>query len=123
MMTPLMLLLFYTTWAPAGTGEPIYAPGVALRNFVGPFILKASWAILIGAHTLEAVYTAALCRRHQTGFGLGVSPSITKVKMLLTHVGLQAKYVLTTLAWGFAGWKELRRLIQAERINSIMKGN
>jgi len=108
MIAPAIALLVYTTYAPAGATTatpPWLVPGAVLRATVGELVVKASWGIMFGAHILEAFYTANLCRKHQTG------PANT------------AKYVATTLALGFPGFKELRRAVQKARIDSIIGGH
>ncbi|KAF9483711.1 hypothetical protein BDN70DRAFT_873565 [Pholiota conissans] len=66
------------------------------------FFTYAFWSLFI-LHSLEALYTASLCRKHSTGFMLGT------------------KYVLATVLSGFPIWTNLRKKIQAARIDSVMK--
>jgi len=67
------------------------------------FTLKfTAWSILV-AHSLESLYAFSLCWKHSTGFLVG------------------ALYVLSTFACGMPIWKNLRRRIQAARIDSVMK--
>jgi len=67
------------------------------------FSLKfTAWFILV-AHSLESLYTFNLCWKHSTGFVVG------------------ALYVLSTIFCGMPIWKNLRRRIQAARIDSVMK--
>ena len=35
--------------------------------------IKLGWGLLVVTHILESIYTAYLCRKHQTGFVVGVS--------------------------------------------------
>ncbi|KAJ3757206.1 hypothetical protein EV360DRAFT_95352 [Lentinula raphanica] len=60
------------------------------------------WSVNVG-HVLEAMYTASLCRRHGTGFGVGIV------------------YVCATLVCGYHIWRDLRKRIQDARIESVMK--
>jgi hypothetical protein len=67
------------------------------------FSLKfTAWFILV-AHSLESLYTFSLCWKHSTGFSVG------------------ALYVLSTFVCGMPIWRNLRRRIQAARIDSVMK--
>ncbi|KAF8966130.1 hypothetical protein BDZ97DRAFT_1658107 [Flammula alnicola] len=65
-------------------------------------IAYAFWTLAI-LHSLESVYTFSLCRRHSTGFSLGTL------------------YIFATLLSGFPVWSNLRKKIQAARIDSVMK--
>ncbi|KAG7449207.1 uncharacterized protein BT62DRAFT_669993 [Guyanagaster necrorhizus] len=58
---------------------------------------------LPGIHALESLYTLHLCRKHHTGLVVG------------------AQYVFFTLILGFNVWVDLRKRIQAARIESVMK--
>ncbi|EIN06851.1 hypothetical protein PUNSTDRAFT_121903 [Punctularia strigosozonata HHB-11173 SS5] len=101
---PPILLLYYTMFAPAGAG-PVWEPGFRLRQLVGgDSVVRGFWIFMVTVHALESLYTLSLCRRHRTGFVVG------------------AQYVLYTLVFGFPGWRDLRKRIQAARIESIMKG-
>ncbi|KJA15915.1 hypothetical protein HYPSUDRAFT_47975 [Hypholoma sublateritium FD-334 SS-4] len=66
------------------------------------FFAYAAW-IVFALHSLEALYTYSLCRRHSTGLAVG------------------AQYVLATALYGFPIWTHLRKMIQAARIDSVMK--
>ncbi|EIW52586.1 uncharacterized protein TRAVEDRAFT_155352 [Trametes versicolor FP-101664 SS1] len=106
-MAAMVAALIYTTFAPAPGSpnySPLYAPAHILLANLPSWVLTFSWTILVVTHSLESLYTLALCRKHRTGFVLG------------------AQYILTTLAVGFPAWVEMRRQIQEARIESIMKG-
>jgi Protein of unknown function (DUF2470)/Domain of unknown function (DUF4499) len=85
-----------------------------------------AWFILV-AHSLESLYAFSLCWKHSTGFVVGVSTSLSNffistfwvIKFSLIYV--QTLYVLSTFACGMPIWKNLRRRIQAARIDSVMK--
>jgi hypothetical protein len=55
----------------------------SLANFIvsytgSTFFTYAFWTLFV-LHSLEGLYTYSLCRKHSTGFGLGVSAtSVTK---------------------------------------------
>jgi len=105
---PAIALLIYTTLSPARlspTDSPLWGAGSAIRNFVGPLVIKLSWGFMIVAHFLESLYTLRLVSKNHTGFALG------------------AQYVVVTLLFGVVGFRELRKEIQKARIDSIMKGH
>jgi len=66
------------------------------------FFKFSAWVIFV-LHSLESLYTFHLCRKHSTGLLVG---------------GL---YVLSTFACGMPIWQNLRKRIQAARIDSVMK--
>ncbi|KII84861.1 hypothetical protein PLICRDRAFT_179191 [Plicaturopsis crispa FD-325 SS-3] len=101
----LMALLVYCTLAgTAYSTSPLFAPGRQLVGAVGGWVtVKISWWILGVAHSLEALYTTSLVWRHNAPFPVA------------------AKWVLSTLAFGYPTWSELRKRIQAARIESVMK--
>jgi hypothetical protein len=75
------------------------------------------------AHVLESIYTFSLCKRHRTPFFVGVSAihHYFCVSDELTPSICQTAYVLSTLVLGFPAWADLRKRIQAARIESVMK--
>jgi len=102
----LIAFLTYTTLSPplSGTVPPYLYAGSFIRGLVGDSIVKFSWGILVVLHTVESLYTATLVKKHRTSFGVGVM------------------YILGTLLFGFPSWLELKRNVQAARIDSILKG-
>ncbi|KAI0370804.1 hypothetical protein BV20DRAFT_966331 [Pilatotrama ljubarskyi] len=103
----LMAFLIYTTYAPAPDSpsySPVFAPANTLRSIVPSWALTVSWSMVIVLHGLESLYTLHLCRKHRTGF----------------LVGLQ--YWLATLALGSPVFIDMRHQVQQARIESIMKG-
>jgi len=78
-----------------------FIPGDA-QPTVQSFLKFSAWFILV-VHSLESLYTFSLCWKHSTGFLVG------------------ALYVLSTIACGFSIWINLRKRIQAARIDSVMK--
>lgn len=75
-MAAMVAALIYTTFAPAPGSpnySPLYAPAHILLANLPSWMLTFSWTILVVTHSLESLYTLALCRKHRTGFVLGVS--------------------------------------------------
>ncbi|KII84863.1 hypothetical protein PLICRDRAFT_167267 [Plicaturopsis crispa FD-325 SS-3] len=98
-------VLVYSTLA--GTtyiASPLFAPGRQLVGALGGWatVQALCWMTAVG-HSLGALYTTTLVRRHRAPFPVA------------------AKWILCTLALGFPGWLELRKRIQAARIESVMK--
>jgi len=61
-----------------------------------------AWLIVV-AHSFESLYAFSLCWRHSTGFLVG------------------ALYITSTFICGMPVWRDLRKRIQAARIDSVMK--
>lgn len=57
--TTLQLLLTSLTFSSSG-----YVG--AVRDFLGPGIIKLSWAFIFISHPVESLYVAYLCRKHHT---------------------------------------------------------
>ncbi|KAI0324280.1 hypothetical protein GY45DRAFT_1365151 [Cubamyces sp. BRFM 1775] len=103
----LMAALIYTTYAPTPDSpsySPFFAPANTLRTIIPPWTLQFSWSLVVVLHGLESLYTLYLCKKHRTGFIVGV------------------QYWLATLALGFPVFTDMRRQVQDARIESIMKG-
>ena len=118
-----MALLSYVTISPplSSTVPPHLYVGSFILNITGDWLVKSSWAFMVVTHVLESLYTVTLVKRYNTPFGVGVSsPSLCR--RLATHLYYQAMYVLGTLLFGFPSWLELKKNVQAARINSILKG-
>jgi len=98
-----IILLIYCTFFPKESTSLFYFPAKFLYPYVVRGLLQFSWGILVVSHGLESIYTYSLCRRHGTGFLAG------------------AAYVVATLTFGFPIWRDLRKRIQAARIESVMK--
>ncbi|OCH91370.1 hypothetical protein OBBRIDRAFT_792303 [Obba rivulosa] len=99
--------LVYTTFTPSPDSpnySPIFAPGYSLRSVLPSWVLPSSWAFMVAVHLLEALYTLSLARKHDMDFSIGVL------------------HVVTTFVFGFPIITNLRKRIQAARIDSIMKG-
>ena len=62
---------FYT-YAPKDSSSLLYLPVKFTYPYLGR-IPEVIWKIIAVLHVLEAFYTARLCRKHQTGFIVGVS--------------------------------------------------
>jgi len=100
----LIAFLSYCTWFPRSHPSPLFVPAHAIFSAVGgDFTLKLIWCLGALVHVLESVYTYSLCKRHRTGFVVG------------------ALHVFATLLFGFPVWVEMRKRIQAARIESVMK--
>ncbi|KAG5645478.1 hypothetical protein DXG03_006023 [Asterophora parasitica] len=95
--------LFYLYLSPQDGNSPLYEPARFANDALGPNAVTYALYSLGVIHVLESFYTFKLCRRHKTG--------------LLTG----AAYVLSTIPFGFPIWKDLRKRIQAARIDSVMK--
>ncbi|KAJ6516827.1 hypothetical protein C8R47DRAFT_961156 [Mycena vitilis] len=95
--------LLYCTFFPKDSVAPIFAPASFVYSYVNGTILTGIWAAMVAIHALEALYTVTLVRKHAGNFTTG------------------AAYVLGTLLVGFPIWVDMRRRIQAARINSVMK--
>ncbi|KAM6490762.1 hypothetical protein JOM56_013725 [Amanita muscaria] len=76
-------------------GDPVAEKSAFLRMYI------------VVLHVLESLYTLSLCRKHATGFGVGVS-----------HVIF---YCRITFLCGFPIIRDLRKRIQKARIDSVMK--
>ncbi|KAJ3486902.1 hypothetical protein NLI96_g3902 [Meripilus lineatus] len=99
--------LVYTTFSPAPTSpsyHPAYTVASWVQNALPDGVLKACWIFMVTVHVLESFYTLSLCRKHRTPFLVGTG------------------YVIGTLVFGYPIWTEMRRRVQAARIDSIMKG-
>ncbi|KAK1224466.1 hypothetical protein PQX77_012640 [Marasmius sp. AFHP31] len=94
--------LAYYNYAPRDSSSPLYLPVKLAYPYLGRFP-EVIWKIVAVAHILEACYTAYLCRKHQTGFIVGI------------------QYVVTTLLGGFTTIVHLTKRIQTARIDSVMK--
>ncbi|KAG8937685.1 hypothetical protein FRC03_007925 [Tulasnella sp. 419] len=74
------------------------------RAHIPPSWIIFSWEIVVVLHSLEAIYTAILCKTYKTGL----------------HYG--SLWTLTTLLFGYPSWIQLKKLVQQARIDSIIKG-
>ncbi|KAJ7485089.1 hypothetical protein B0H11DRAFT_2018090 [Mycena galericulata] len=98
-----ILALIYCTFFPKDSNAALFLPAQFLYPYIQGLVLTGSWTILIVLHSLEALYISTLARKHAGSFGTG------------------AGYVLGTLAFGFPVLLDMRRRIQAARIDSVMK--
>lgn len=94
--------LLYIGTSPSHPKSPLYLPGRLARSYMDSYFKSVLWAFA-GIHALESLYTLHLCRKHHTGLVVG------------------AQYVFFTLILGFNVWVDLRKRIQAARIESVMK--
>ncbi|KAF9444321.1 hypothetical protein P691DRAFT_807540 [Macrolepiota fuliginosa MF-IS2] len=98
-----VLLQIYCSFAPQNSGSPQYYVANFFQGLLGIRTVRSILYASVGIHVLECWYTYHLCRRHRTGFGVG------------------ALYVAATFVCGFPIWRNLRKKIQAARIESVMK--
>lgn len=88
-----------------------------------PLFAQVMWTIVGMLHVLEATFVAYKCRRHSTGFGLGVSPrsSVPTSSPTLTLCTSQLLWTITVLICGYPSLMTFRGLLQNARIQSISK--
>ncbi|KAI0755538.1 hypothetical protein C8Q74DRAFT_1304348 [Fomes fomentarius] len=99
--------LIYTTLAPISASSeygPLFAPGNIILSYLPSWSLKFSWGMVVGFHSLEALYVLYLCKKHSTGLLVG------------------AQYVLAGLLLGWPAISVIREQVHEARIESIMKG-
>lgn len=76
-MVVIYTLLTYLSLSPDSSAADIpklWQAGAYIRDAVGgAWSVNAAWIFAFVVHTLEAMYTFVLVRRHRTGFLLGVS--------------------------------------------------
>jgi len=96
----MLAYLSYPNYSPS----PLMAPSRVINAFVGGWstVQYGVWTLVV-IHILESLYTLSLCIKAKTGFRVGFL------------------YVLHTLFSGLYVWKDLRKRIQAARIESVMK--
>ncbi|TFK38389.1 hypothetical protein BDQ12DRAFT_630849 [Crucibulum laeve] len=99
----LVFTVAYLHLSPRTGNFPLFAPAHIVHGVVGSAIISFSYYLLLVLHVFESAYTFSLCRKHKTPFGVGLA------------------YVASTFILGFPVWKNLRRRIQAARIDSVMK--
>lgn len=120
--TALMAFTWYTYLAPFNSTSPFFIPANFVRSYVGFRPVELSVGFIVLSHVLESLYTFSLCRKHSTGFLVGVRCSSSFFSLCLIHVPYQqAQYIIATLILGYPTWISLRKRIQAARIDSVMK--
>lgn len=103
----LLGLLAYTVYSPAPSSaswHPAFKLGWWLKSSLPSWFIPSVIRVALTVHILEALYTTVLCRRHKTPFFVGV------------------QWVVTNFIFGYPVLFELRRRIQAAKIESIIKG-
>ncbi|KAJ6558274.1 hypothetical protein B0H19DRAFT_1376738 [Mycena capillaripes] len=95
--------LAYCTFFPKDSTASLFAPARFVSSYVNGTIMTGIWAFMCATHVLEALYTLTLVRKHAGNFSTG------------------AGYIIGTLLFGFPIWVDMRRRIQAARIDSVMK--
>ncbi|KAK7039411.1 DUF2470 domain-containing protein [Favolaschia claudopus] len=98
-----MCALFYCTFFPKDSQASLFAPARFVYTYVNGATLAGIWAFMVVLHVSEALYVVSLVRKHAGNFPTA------------------AVYVLGTLGFGFPFLVDLRRRIQAARIESVMK--
>ncbi|KZP06710.1 hypothetical protein FIBSPDRAFT_763981 [Athelia psychrophila] len=96
----MLAYLSYPNYSPS----PLMTPSRVINTFVGGWsTVRYGVLALVVIHILESFYTLSLCIKAKTGFKVG------------------SLYILNTLVSGLYAWKDLRKRIQAARIESVMK--
>ncbi|KAJ7027522.1 hypothetical protein C8F04DRAFT_1122280 [Mycena alexandri] len=95
--------LIYCTFFPKDSVGALFAPARFVHSYVNGPLLAGIWVFMCSIHALETLYTVSLVRKHAGNFSTG------------------AGYILGTLLFGFPIVMDLRRRIQAARIDSVMK--
>ncbi|KAF7329157.1 DUF2470 domain-containing protein [Mycena kentingensis (nom. inval.)] len=98
----LYTFLPYGAFAPTGT-DPWLVPAQYIRQYISPTPFKWAVAFTVGLHFLESFYAMFLVRKHGAGLGTTLA------------------YFLSTMIFGAPVWRDLRKRIQDERIQSVMK--
>ena len=113
--------LLYLTY-PDISPSSLFTPARTIGLWVGGFsTLKRIWQGIFAVHFLESLYTLSLCKKHQTGFAVGVSLFDYACLCRTSTTFWQGLYVLSTIIFGFPIWVDLRKRIQEARIESVMK--
>ncbi|KAF8198340.1 hypothetical protein K438DRAFT_1824228 [Mycena galopus ATCC 62051] len=95
--------LIYCTFFPKESDHTLFAPARFVYSYVNGTLLATIWGFMISVHVLEALWVFSIARKHTGNFIIG------------------AGYVLGTFIFGFPFLVDLRRRIQAARIDSVMK--
>ena len=103
--------------------SPLFFPARTISLWVGGFsTLRRIWQGILAVHLLESLYTFSLCKKHRTGFVVGVGLFNYFAPMPNFETAFwQSLYVLNTIIFGFPVWVDLRKRIQEARIESVMK--
>jgi hypothetical protein len=65
-------VLLYITF-PDISPLPLFTPARTIHAYLGGLsTLKLIWQVIAVLHILESLYTLSLCKRHRTGFVVGV---------------------------------------------------
>jgi len=105
-VSPVVAIITYFALAPVDNmvyPSLLFTPARVVDSLLGPKPFLYAFYVLAVAHVLEAAYTFILCRRHRTGFFVGVA------------------YVASTVIFGLPIWMDFQRRVQALRIDSMMK--
>lgn len=127
-LVPICALLYFTLF-PESSVATFFAPARLVHPRLDGSFLAGIWFVVCLLHALEALYVFSLVRKHAGNFSTGVrcwDPLHSILFFILLPVIdiigiLQAGYILGTLAFGFPFLVDLRRRIQAARIDSVMK--
>ncbi|KAJ7725192.1 hypothetical protein B0H16DRAFT_1698410 [Mycena metata] len=93
---------FVSPTAAAGAGSPLLSATQFLHSYVSIKSFKWAFAILVGLHSLESLYTLSLCIKYKAS-----------LKTTLA-------YIVTTFFVGFPTWRDLRKRALAQ---SVTKNN
>ncbi|KAJ7187015.1 hypothetical protein C8R46DRAFT_1058590 [Mycena filopes] len=95
--------LFYCTFFPRHSTGALFAPARFVHHYVHGTLLAVIWGFMCSIHAAETVYTVSMMRKHAGNFSTGLG------------------YIAGTIAFGFPIVMDMRRRIQAARIDSVMK--
>ena len=70
--TAVVAFAWYTYLAPFNTTSPFFIPANFVRSYVGFRPVQLFVGSIVLSHVLESLYTFSLCRKHSTGFLVGV---------------------------------------------------
>ena len=102
---------------------PFFMPGNLILSYLPSWSLQFSWGMVGFFHGFESLYVLYLCKKHRTGFFVGVSPrACCRAHTVPLTATRQAQYVLAALMLGFPVISDMRKQVQDARIDSILKG-
>ena len=126
-ITFLVAFMWYIFLAPINSTSPFFLPANIVRSYLGLRAVELGMGFIVLCHFLESLYTFSLCRKHCTGFFVGVRLNVffffAFVKWLTYPFvrDQQAQYVIATIIVGYLSWISLREHIRVARIGSVMK--
>ena len=129
-ITFLVAFMWYIFLAPINSTSPFFLPANIVRSYLGLRAVELGMGFIVLWHFMESLYTFSLCRKHCTGFFVGVRLGVSTSFFfcILCSGSLtffvrdqQAQYVIATIVVGYLGWISLREHIRVARIGSVMK--